>query len=116
MSSEGVKKSAEVTVSFVSDKEIRELNLLYLGRYAPTDVLAFDISGLNGGLMADIVISTDAAVRNSRIYSSAIAYETCLYVIHGVLHLLGYRDNNAKNRQLMRKKENFYSERIHANT
>jgi len=116
LSCEGVKKSGEVIVSFVSDKEIRELNLLYLGLHEPTDVLAFDISGPTGGLLADIVISTDAALRNSKAYATTALHETHLYVIHGILHLLGYRDNNAANRRLMRRRESFYTERSHVNT
>ena len=103
LSSQDIKKSGEITVCFVNDKKIRELNLKYHRRDASTDVLAFDISapGINRGMFADIVVSTETAVYNAGIYNTSPLYEACLYAIHGVLHLLGYRDRNIKERDLM---------------
>ena len=88
---------AEITLCLVNDPKIRGLNLKYLGEDIPTDVLAFDATG-------DIVISTDTAIRNAAIYKTSPVYETYLYVVHGVLHLLGYDDRNPKGRKLMDNK------------
>lgn len=115
LSIEGIKKSGEIAVCFVDDPKIRELNLKYLGKNNPTDVIAFDIAGPQSPekICADIVISTDRAISNAKIFKTSPLYELYLYVIHGVLHILGYDDRTAKQRQLMQNKEkeileNFY--------
>ena len=104
LSSKGRPYSGEINVVFTDDRQIRELNLMYLGRDSSTDVISFDNSSGKWGLLADIVVSTETAVRQSRIFKTAPIYEVYLYVIHGVLHLLGYDDNTARKRKLMQKK------------
>jgi len=103
LSTQDIKKSGEITVCFVGDKEIRKLNLKFLGKNASTDVLAFDISAPQGAgdIFADIVVSTETAIYNAGIYNTSPLYESYLYAIHGVLHLLGYRDRNIKERESM---------------
>ena len=107
LSSEGINKSGEITLSFVNDRKIKELNLKYLGKNNPTDVIAFDIAGPKARkkIFADIVISTDRAIFNAKIFKTSPLYELYLYVVHGVLHILGYDDKTKKDRLLMRKKE-----------
>ena len=109
LSSEGIKKPGEITVCFVNDPEIKELNLKYLGKNNPTDVIAFDIPGPKGKnkIFADIVISTDRAIDNAGTFHTTPLFELYLYVIHGVLHILGYDDRNKKNRLIMHKKQLF---------
>jgi probable rRNA maturation factor len=102
--SEGIKKSGEITVCFVNNQEIKELNLNYLGRNNPTDVMVFDTSA-SLSINADIVISTDTAVSHAKIFKTTPLYELYLYVIHGLLHILGYDDETKKDRLIMRKKE-----------
>ena len=107
LSSQDIKKSGEITVCFVNDKKIRELNLKYHRRDASTDVLAFDISSpqsVSGSLFADIIVSTETAICNAKIYNTSPLYESCLYAVHGALHLLGYRDSNTKERELMQSR------------
>ena len=65
-----------------------------------TDVIAFD-SSKKKNLIADIAISADTAVRNAKIYNSTPLDELYLYVIHGLLHIIGYKDNKASNRKIM---------------
>ena len=104
---EGIKKSGEITFCFVNDKQIKELNLRYLGKNNPTDVLAFDITERpkdRNRILADIVISTDRAIDNAREFKTAPLYELYLYVIHGLLHILGYDDKNRKLRKVMEEK------------
>jgi probable rRNA maturation factor len=102
--SEGLKKSGEITVCFVNDKEIKELNLLYLGQNKPTDVIAFDNSQNKKEILADIAISTDTAARNAKIFKTTPLYEIHLYVVHGILHILGYADKTAPQRRIMQEK------------
>lgn len=77
-------------------------------------MLAFDLKG-NGTplkkkpkvteVSGDIVISTDAAIQNANDYKSPLAREVVLYIIHGILHLLGYDDHSLREGKRMRKKE-----------
>lgn len=103
LSLEGINKSLEITVCFLNDKQIRELNLMYLGRDRPTDVIVFNTgdSRDKDKLLVDIAISSDTALRNGRIFKTAALYELYLYVVHGVLHILGYDDENEKQRKMM---------------
>lgn len=103
LSRENIKKSGEITVCLVNDKEIRGLNFRYLGKDKPTDVLAFDISdnATKKYMVADIVISADAVVRQAGVFKTSIPYELNLYVAHGILHLLGYDDRNSRQRKIM---------------
>lgn len=107
VSSEGKLKGAQITILLVNNKNIGDLNLAYLGKPGPTDVLSFDITDKKRNkdyLIADIVISTDASVKNARIYKTMPAQELLLYAIHGVLHLLGYNDNTATKQKAMQRK------------
>ncbi len=78
---------------------------MYLGRDTATDVIAFDNSVKKGELLADIAISTDTAIRNARSFKTNPLDEVRLYIIHGVLHLLGYDDNNGRNALIMRERQ-----------
>lgn len=82
---------------------MKALNARYLGKYTPTDVLAFDSSLKKGEILADIAISTDTAIRNARTYRTSASYEVYLYVIHGLLHLLGYDDKTTGQKKIMQK-------------
>ncbi|MFH0826308.1 MAG: rRNA maturation RNase YbeY [Candidatus Omnitrophota bacterium] len=96
LSSESIKRPGEITVCFVSDLTIRKMNLRFLGKDQPTDVLAFD-SG-------EIAVSTDAAIRHAKIFGTSPLYELYLYVVHGLLHILGYQDRTRKQREHMQEK------------
>ena len=89
---EKIKGKGEITICFINDTLIRKLNKKYLKKDSPTDVLAFNIADPKerGGLYADILISTDTALRNAKTFNTTPLYELKLYSIHGLLHLLGY--------------------------
>ena len=104
---ERVRKAGEITVSLVTDGAIRELNTLYLGRYCATDVISFDVSRAKNELIADIAISADTALSNAKKYRTSPWFEIYLYVIHGLLHVLGYDDVNQKKRKKMQERTEF---------
>jgi len=74
----------------VSSQKIRAFNKKFLNRNHATDVLAFDMS--NGSsdiktktsLVGDIIISTDAAIQNAKIFGTSVKQELLLYIIHGI--------------------------------
>ena len=96
---EGFTEPAEVSVSFVSNKEIQSLNSFYRNKDAVTDVLSFplgengvyDRNNDTGALMlGDIVISLDTAVKQATMYGHSLEREIGFLTVHSTLHLLGY--------------------------
>lgn len=87
---------------FVNDQRITALNHRYLGKKSPTDVLAFDLrSGPDALLIADIVVSTDTAAVQSRVFHTSVLFEVYLYIVHGLLHIIGYDDSTPKEKRRM---------------
>jgi probable rRNA maturation factor len=95
----------------VSHQRIKALNKKFLNRDHVTDVLAFDhcdngsIKQKPRAIAGDIIISTDAALKNMKTYKTALPQELALYIVHGILHLLGYDDHKAGGIKRMRSKE-----------
>ena len=83
----------EVDVAVVDDSQIAALNRRYLRRPGPTDVLSFDMGEPGAsGLCAQIVVCAQVAVAEARRRRTGPQAELMLYVLHGLLHLLGYDD------------------------
>ena len=87
-------------VALVTDRTIARLNRQFHHVAAATDVLAFDYGG-----EAELVVSVERAVAQARRYRSTPGRELALYVVHGILHLQGYRDHDARGRRAMRRAE-----------
>ncbi|MFQ5690695.1 MAG: rRNA maturation RNase YbeY [Gemmatimonadota bacterium] len=79
----------EISITLVSEEEIRELNRRYLGRDRETDVLAFDLGG-EADLLADVYVAPTVAARSARECGETEAREIVRLVIHGMLHALGH--------------------------
>ena len=97
--------SYAVSISFVSDGRIAKLNRERLNRTGPTDVLAFDLTepGLPLERVGDVYISKDTALANSIRFGVSPEEELMRLVIHGLLHVLGYRDDNAEEARKMNR-------------
>lgn len=104
------KRKASLDITFVSNSTIERLNKRYMGRKKPTDVLAFGLKKKT--LVGDIYISSDMAERQSRVYKTNFRNEIILYTIHGVLHLAGLGDKTKKEKNIMRKLEGKFLERV----
>jgi len=106
ISSESTKKDSETTICLVTDRKIKAFNKKYLFEDHPTDVIAFNTASGTGdiGIIADVLVSTDTAVTNARVFKTSPLHELLLYVIHGILHVLGYDDQNAKDSKIMQAK------------
>ena len=101
-------KRAHLSLALVSDQRIKALNKRYLKREYTTDVLSFDLKDSQRktkDIEGEIVISAAAAVRNAKRYQSAIEPEIVLYVVHGILHLLGFDDHSKTDAEQMRQEE-----------
>lgn len=100
IAAEGRPASTEVSVSFVDDDAIAELNSAYRGKVGPTDVLSFECDSVDDGFPAagdgqayqlgDVVIAPDVAARQCAGFGSTFAEEMELLLVHGLLHLCGY--------------------------
>lgn len=100
----GLPSKAEVSVTFVDDGEMGDLNFRYRGIEGPTDVLSFECDNLDddfpdlaGGVEADdvyslgdVVIAPDVAARQAQEYGNSFQDELALLLVHGILHLDGY--------------------------
>jgi probable rRNA maturation factor len=74
----------EITVALVSDRRISELHKRFMNIAGATDVLTFD--------HGEIVVSVETAERNAKEYQSSTEAEIRLYIVHGMLHLIGFDD------------------------
>ncbi len=104
------ESDSELSILFVDDPCIRRLNWQYRKVNAKTDVLAFSMregKGLhrNTRILGDIVISAETAKRVATKRKEPLKKELYLYLVHGLLHLLGYNDNLPRERKKMRLKE-----------
>jgi probable rRNA maturation factor len=102
----------EITLSFVDDEKIKQLNKQYLGKDKATNVLSFSLredeyGNINPQILGDIVISVETAQKDAIQGNLTIAQEIDFLIIHGLLHLLGYDHENTTKKETskMRKKE-----------
>ena len=82
--------SGEISVALVMDGEMRDLNRRFLEHDYPTDVLAFPLGEAEG----EIVVSAERALTVAAEYGADPLSELMLYVVHGLLHLMGYDDHD----------------------
>lgn len=86
---------AELSIVFVDDCAMRELNRDFRGKDTPTNVISFSMTEgqfgeINPELLGDVVISTETAVREAARWEMAVDDRILQLLIHGMLHLLGY--------------------------
>lgn len=107
LASEGVEEG-EVSLTFLADDRIQELNHRYLDRDYPTDVLSFALHDEGEPVLGDIYIGADHARRQARELGLPLEEEVARLAIHGALHLLGFEHPEGADREaseLFRKQE-----------
>lgn len=91
---------------FCDDSELLEINLKHLNHNTFTDIITFDYTeGLK--INSDIFISINRVEENAKKFKVSFEEELHRVMIHGVLHLCGYKDKSKSDTELMRKKENW---------
>lgn len=101
--------ASELSISFVSEEEMRELHERYLGEPGPTDVLAFPLDEVDEEgvrVLGDVVICPAVAARNN---PEDLAAEMRLLLVHGILHLLGHDHEEEGERAVMWALQERYS-------
>ena len=97
---------AYVSLVFCDNDFIKRLNLRYFGRNFPTDVISFPLKDkFVPGFLGEVVISVEEAINNAAVYNNSLDREITLYIIHGILHLLGWSDSTKRERIKMEKKQ-----------
>lgn len=95
----------DVSYIFCSDSFLLQLNQQYLNHNTLTDIITFDYSEGAKQLEGEIYISIDRVKENAEKFKVPFQDELDRVMIHGVLHLIGYKDKKPADKALMRKKE-----------
>ena len=108
----------ELTLFFIDEQIMTDLNAEHMGETGPTDVLAFPIDGPTQGtakttidhegppkILGDIFICPSIARKNADIYKKPFEDEIALLVIHGVLHILGHDHAEDEEKRIMQERE-----------
>jgi len=90
--------------NIMSDEELLEYNIKYLGHNTYTDIITFDLSD-NKEINGTILISLDRIKDNAKTYKRGIINETKRVMAHGLLHLIGFKDKSPKDQKMMREAE-----------
>lgn len=107
---EGFKLN-ELTYIFCSDNYLLNINRQYLDHDTYTDIITFDNSEGNNIVTSDIFISIERIRENAVNFNVPEITELHRVIIHGVLHLLGYKDKTPADKQKMTEKEDYYLSR-----
>lgn len=100
------KKVGDINYIFCNDDYLKDINVQYLNHDYFTDVITFDNS-VDSVLHGDIFISVDRVGENAKLYNVDFLTELSRVMIHGVLHLAGYKDVSDLEKSEMRKQEDF---------
>jgi len=92
---------------FTSDKELVKINKEFLGRIYYTDVISFNYSDKTEK-KAEVYISIDTVRYNANNYKVSLKEEVLRVMIHGTLHLCGYKDNTKESRRIMKMMEEIW--------
>ena len=98
-------KDARLSIALVDNSKIKELNKQYFNSDEVTDVISFPLSNNNNLLSGEIIVSVETAVDTAGKRNISIEGEIVLYIIHGILHLLGYDDGNEGDARVMHEEE-----------
>ena len=137
LSAEDIRGAAELSVLFVDESTIAEMNRVHMGKEGPTDVLAFPIDAvvvdespgpgrISRGpdrpdvdaddhplLLGDVVVCPAVAARQAPTHAGNLDDELALLVTHGVLHVLGYDHADDDQRIAMQQRETVLLEEFH---
>jgi probable rRNA maturation factor len=98
----------EINYIFCSDNYLLELNISYLNHNTLTDIITFNNSDDKQTISGDIFISIERVKDNSTTLSTGFENELARVIIHGILHLCGYKDKTKDQKAEMRSKEEHY--------
>ena len=101
-------RGGTLSIAVVDDHAIHRVNNEYLHHDYPTDVLSFALAEDLDHFEGEVIVSTETANRNAAEYDWSPENELALYVIHGTLHLAGFRDKTEAEQAAIRDAEARY--------
>jgi len=106
-----LKLTGEINYIFTSDKYLLSINKEYLSHHYYTDIVTFNYCE-DDTISGDVYISIDTIKNNSSRFNVTFIEELHRVMIHGILHLIDYDDQNDEEKAIMREKENYYLDRL----
>ena len=111
------RENYNINYVFCTDEYLLSINKDYLNHKTLTDIITFDLSAEDSDLLnADIYISIERVEENAKTYGKPFTEELLRVVVHGILHLIGYKDKTPTQKTTMRRLEsrwiNFYISNI----
>lgn len=100
-----------ITIVLCSDDQLLEVNRQFLQHDYYTDIITFQYAD-NQQVSGDLMISLDRVIENAKTFKVSTEKELHRVMIHGVLHLCGYKDKRKTDKELMTKKENTYLRKL----
>lgn len=97
----------EISYNFCSDDYLHDMNVKHLKHDTLTDIITFNLNEKKV-IIGDIYISYDRVKENAKEMNLSLKIELSRVMIHGVLHLCGYKDKQKKDIIIMRQKEDYY--------
>jgi len=99
----------EVVLHFVSQKRICSLHEIYFNDPSPTDCISFPIDPLDDpsshSVLGEVFVCPEVAIAYAKAHKKKAEEEVVRYVVHGLLHLIGYEDTTPEKRRKMRRAE-----------
>jgi len=108
------KEAGDINFIFCNDDYLLELNFKYLKHNTLTDILTFSLDDEDGILCGDIYISLPRVKENAIKFNQKLQDEVHRIMIHGILHLAGYKDKTKREKFVMRIKEDYYLELLYS--
>jgi probable rRNA maturation factor len=109
ISEEEAKVIESLSIVFTTDDYLLELNQKYLSHNYYTDIITFDYGSTSSvRLNGELYISIDRARDNAKEFKDSVQNELRRLIIHGILHLVGYKDKTAEEKSIMTNKENYF--------
>ncbi len=111
------RSAKSLSIVLTDNRHIRDLSNEYLGRDAPTDVISFPLQDLdwpgghasdNGGINGEIIASAERALEQAKAIHGNPEAELLLYLVHGLLHLIGYDDRTPQDAKRMHAREDVF--------
>ncbi|MEO9475411.1 MAG: rRNA maturation RNase YbeY [Cyclobacteriaceae bacterium] len=99
---------SSLTYIFCSDEYLLAINKEYLNHNYYTDIITFDNSISDEGILGDIFISIDRVRENASEFNEPLERELNRVIVHGLLHLCGYKDKTETEQNVMRQREDAY--------
>lgn len=119
LAEENADPASEVSIALIDKETMRALNSRYRGIDEPTDVLSFAMSEDKSSfvspvlILGDVLICPEVAAQNAREFGHSFDEELSLLIVHGVLHLLGYRDESEEERKAINNRQKELLIRLH---